>query len=175
MTAELDSVWWLGPEIRSAAETLALDWPEVTTADELTADLTLYILDHGQAEEIEYMPVDRRANRVKILARDLVHKVVAEHEFYSGNVLYSVSSVRNLLESGALDGPRLQFKPENADLAEGCRYLAQTHPHYASAIGARYILDQTVVEPGFLSRAIGALTTAMNHTNRHRPENRVRK
>lgn len=172
MTIEADSLWWIGPEVRSAAELVASDWPSVTTADELTADLSLWILDFEQAEEIELMPEDRRERRLRGLARDLVHKIVAEHEYYSGNVLYSVSQVKHLLNTGSLRTARTKIGPELSDLDEGCRFLARTHPMYARTIARVYLTNLTLTDPGVLARAISALTESMNNTNRNRPENR---
>lgn len=171
MTIEMDSLWWIGPEIRSAAEDVALDWPSVTTADELTADMSLWILDFEQAEEIELLPEDRRSRRLKTLAKDLVAKIVAEHEYYSGNVLYSVPQVRSLLERQALIH-RDKIGAEGPDVDEGARFLARTHPAYAMAIAWVYLYDKPVIDSGVLARAVSALTEAMNHTNRNRPENR---
>jgi hypothetical protein len=174
MTIECDSLWWIGPEIRSAAEATASDWPSVTTADELTADMSLWILDFEQAEEIELLPEDRRSRRLKTLAKDLVAKIVAEHEYYSGNVLYSVPQVRSLLERGALTH-RNKIGAEGPDLDEGSRFLASTHPMYARTIARVYLETKPLTDPGVLARAISALTEAMNATNRNRPENRTQK
>lgn len=164
----------MGPEVRSAAEKVASDWPSVTTADELTADLSLLILDQELTGVLDEMNDRRRKSYLRSLARGLVGREVAEYEHQSGNALYSVGQVRGYLEAGILRKTRDQITTILPDLDEGCRYLRDTLPRYAVAVYCRYVLDGGLLmaSPSLTARAVEALTNSMNNLNRNRPANR---
>src|SRR5215203_1208638 len=174
MTQEVKELWTMGPDVRSAAERVASDWPCVTTADELTADLSLYLLEKRLTTALDEMPSYRRAKFLDSLAREIVNQEVAEYEFLSGNSVYSVSQVRGYLESGALLRSRERITTIMPDLDEGCRYLRATLPRYAYAVYLRYVLDGGTLlgSDTVLNRAVEALTDVMNNLNKNRPANR---
>jgi hypothetical protein len=170
LTTGVDALWWLGPAVRSAAEKVASNWPGVLTDDELTARLSLFLLEEELAVEIEELPDEGRRKRLEQIARLLVSKEVADFEHFSGNSFYHVSQVRSVLESGMLVRNRTMVTTILPDLDEGCRLLVRDYPAYASYIYERYVRGEEVFS-GPLNRSVNALTRCMNSIHKNRPGN----
>lgn len=159
----------LGPQIREAAEQVALDWPSVTTADQLTSDLSLFLFEESRFSVLLDMPSYRRSKYLADAAKSLVMNEVTEFEYNTGNSLYSVGEVTYLLKSGALVNSRTRVTANLPDLDEGCQYLARVLPVYSRLIYAEYVYGNSrPVDTSVVEAAVRALTDCMNHINQGR-------
>lgn len=154
-------------DVRQAAQRVANDWPSVTSADELTADLSLFLLDEGRLPTLLELPEYRRIKYLTDAALGLVLNEVAEFEYNTGNSLYSVGQVRYLLQSGGLINTRDRITATLPDLDEGCQYLQRVLPAYARVIYRRYAQGYSVI-PVDVEPALRALTDCMNNINQGR-------
>lgn len=59
MTPELDAVYWLGPDIRMAADWIGRIYPGVMHPDQLAAAITEWLLDHNLVLEMESLNPSR--------------------------------------------------------------------------------------------------------------------
>lgn len=166
MTKAVAGLMTVSAQVRQAAEDVSDDWPSVMTSDQLTSDLSLAVLDRPLGEVPEY----RLPGLLRSKAREIIATHVAEFEHRTGQQLYSVSWVRNLLARGGLLAHRVQLTTWGPDLDEGCRYLRRVLPTYAQVIHSKFV-DQEPVAPILITRAVSALADCMNNTNRNRPEN----
>lgn len=172
MTREVQLFTKFGPEIREAAERVAKDWPSVTTGDDLSRDLALFLFDEERFGVLAEIPEYRRKKYLADAARSLVTTEVAEFEYSTGNSLYSVGEVSYLLKSGALVNSRTRITAQLPDLDEGCRYLARVLPRRARAIHDAYVYG-TYVAPDLLEDAVRELTDCMNNLNQGRKRDRA--
>lgn len=78
----------IGSDIRVAAEMLATEWPDVTDSDQLTAEVSLWLLDRelaGDLEEIE--SPSRRVWFLWAIADKLVRQEVEEYQASTGTTI----------------------------------------------------------------------------------------
>lgn len=162
----------LADEVQVAATLVARDWPSVATEEDLTRDLMgLLLEEESKLLLLEEMPEYRRKKFLAGMARDLVSKAVAEYHEHSGNLVYSVTQVRYLLESGGLVNSRTKISPDLPDLDEGCQYLTKVLPLYARTIYVAYVYgNRQAMNAEALDAAVTALTDCMNNLNVNRRE-----
>lgn len=159
----------LGPQIREAAERVAVDWPSVTDTDELTRDLSLFLFDGERFGLLLEMPEYRRMKYLTDAARNLVLNEVAEFEYNTGNSLYSVGEVKHILKNGGLINGRTKITATLPDLDEGCRYLRDVLPVYAQTIFQVYAYgNHQCANQEAKDAAVRALTDCMNNINANR-------
>lgn len=174
MTREVQLFTKFAPEIREAAERVAKDWPSVTSGDDLTRDLSLFLFDEERFGVLEEIPEYRRKKYLADAARALVANEVAEFEYATGNSLYSVGEVTHLLKSGALVNSRTRITAQLPDLDEGCRYLARVLPLYARTVYEVYVYGNAQsCNREAQEAAVRALTDCMNHLNQGRDRDRA--
>jgi len=174
MTREVQLFTKFAPEIREAAERVAKDWPSVTTSDDLTRDLSLFLFDQERFGVLAEIPEYRRRKYLADAAKALVMNEVAEFEYSTGNSLYSVGEVTHLLKSGALVNSRTKITAQLPDLDEGCRYLARVLPIYARTIFEVYVYGNgQCANQEAKDAAVRALTDCMNNLNQGRDRDRA--
>jgi hypothetical protein len=174
MTAEVAQLWDLAPFIRSAAEYLAGEWPGVFDVEEVTADLSLRLLDAELTDDLSDVPMPRKRRRVFHEADHYAAGVIAEYEHHSGNTFYSVSEVRHILINH-LFLTRTSITTQCPDLDEGFRYLRDTDPNQAYSLYYHFVDDRFTQPSHVVAQAITALTVRMNQLNKHRPRNRMKR
>ncbi len=67
MIPELEALDFLAEEIRSAAQVVSKDWPQIFTEDELTARLSSELIDREAADDLA--SIETRSQRMWILIR----------------------------------------------------------------------------------------------------------
>lgn len=81
MTPELDALWWLGPDIRTAARIARDLWPGVMSEDQYAVAVTEHLLDHELILDIEEMrPGGDRVWWLLAIARSIARTELLSHE-----------------------------------------------------------------------------------------------
>lgn len=165
------SIEVITPDIRTAAQAVADDWPSLLTADDLVSDLTLVILDEQSALEVSFMHPEHRFVYLVDRAKLIAAKTLADLAQYSDRHVYSVSMVRSQLRVVMLEADyRPKWYDWTTDIELGWRYLAQVLPRYTEIL-TNHLWEEADTNEHDLRAALIALTTCVN--NLHKAPRRV--
>ncbi len=94
----------LNKDIVKAAASIAQDWPGVTTAEDLGQEVWLRIsrLTTARQQSLINLPSGARMSQLRKWCRQAASEERDKYEILTGNYHYSVSEVREMLESGWL-------------------------------------------------------------------------
>ena len=158
-------------DVEKAASAVALEWPEVINAEELVQEIWLVLADRGYVETLRPLGTAARITTLRKIGHQIAMQYRAEHDWFSGQFYYSTGEVRALLKRYLEQGPRTHT--ERLDLEEGWDILDKRNANYSETLVQAYIhrtYDNTTGTARMnLSRAVDALTRAMNsaHKRRH--------
>lgn len=158
------------PDIGRAAAYAARNWPGVIEADDAEQEITMALIGNGDLERVAGLTSDERWPVLRKLGDQTASRYRTDADYFSGQFFYSTRDVRSALESGALSSVRDKTNTERLDVDEGMSLLKSRNPQYAEAVELRYLLREPAQDRKLLTRAVDALTNAMNnvHQNRNR-------
>lgn len=181
-------------DVQSAARKVAREWADVITAEDAEQEIWLRILSSSNDYLSKIVELEKAA-RVAVLAQ-IGHQVGLkyrdDYELFSGNHRYGTYQVRELLDSGVLAGRVDEAIPlwempesvvrqiertdnetltEMMDLFGGLKALYRRNPRYAEIIESEYGANPSIepldnADRVRLTRAVDALTSAMNNAHR---------
>lgn len=158
-------------DVRRAAVQVGRDWAAVTDAEEVEQEITLALLANNQATVVAEMDPDERRVALRKVGQQFASRARMDFDYFTGNFRYSTREVRSILEDGGMTGERVQTSTERLDLDEGLTLLRSRNAGYAEAIGRRYLVGEQAADATarkHLTRAVDALTDAMNNVHRNR-------
>lgn len=88
MIPELEALDALAEEIREAARAISRDWPQVFTEDELTARISVELIEMEGADDLA--SIEPRSNRMFLLlgiGKAIVTRETRDYEHFSGDTL----------------------------------------------------------------------------------------
>ncbi|WP_439377871.1 hypothetical protein [Amycolatopsis lexingtonensis] len=156
------------PDIKRAAARVGREWSSITTAEDIEQEMLLHLLEKDTALRLAEFDHAARSVTLYRIGTQIASQERIDFDHFMGNFLYSTRDVRQILERGALHEEREKTHTERLDLDEGIAQLRERNPRYAELIGKRYLLGEVVPEKMALSRAVDALTEAMNNVNSSR-------
>ncbi|MDA3643815.1 hypothetical protein LZ318_11750 [Saccharopolyspora indica] len=165
-------------EVERAASYVARDWPGVIEADDIVQEIWIRLMESPKAQEsLREAESALRFDVLKRWGKQVASQYSNSYELFSGNSYYGTDRVRSLLKSGLLTAARWDLGEMNEtlteflDLHEGFDHLKRTSD-YGQVIWDEYVEgDYSKEKPSErmkLSRAVTALTDAMNQTHKRR-------
>lgn len=182
----------LSEELHALSKQVSRNWPGVLDSEDIEQDVWIWILEtwngpqllHGADEETRGKLIYWMANKTAKRHRN-------EHDLFSGNYYYSTDDVRAILnrdpspEDDAMfehweqmagepvalpsTSPGAETLTEQMDLDEGLELLEKKKPQIAAIIWATFYHNSPIHKHRIeLTRAIDALTYAMNNVHRKR-------
>lgn len=160
--------------VKKVARSVAFQWPETITADDLEQDLFIEVLRTASTERA--ITEAEPGARYKMLAR-LAHRCAGkqrdDYDHFTGNYRYSVDEVKRLLSAGALDREAIDgFDSASLDLEQSITCLWAQTATYAESITTRYSGEWKVPDSGAaqvrLSEGLTSLTDGMNRSFKSR-------
>ena len=160
--------------IDRVAVSVAAQWPEVATEEDVRQDIWVRIAESPRtAEVLGGLNGKALYEAVREMGHQVASKQRTEYEHFSGNFYYSTQDVREILSRGVLTEARERTDTERMDLEVAFRALQEQNERYAATIWARYVTGDFDKTDGsgrmLLTRAVDALTREMNRVHRHTP------
>ncbi|MEO6086934.1 MAG: hypothetical protein ABIQ18_27865 [Umezawaea sp.] len=156
----------LNADIEWAGRVVSQEWPGIIEADDARQEIWVKILESPTyVEQLTAMPHKGRRRALAIIGHRAASRYRADFEVFSANVRYSTSEVRALLEDGALLDDREVFDAAHLDVEIA---LGDLVPRHSDIITARYARGAMVTDTKAVTRAVDALTAAMNRSARAR-------
>ena len=156
--------------IKKAAQSVAYNWPGIVDTDDAEQMITLKLLESPRSID-KILEMDRAAQYRAVvgIGHQIASKERADYDHFKGSYRYSVKEVKDALQAGVLVEDFDHFQDVVFDLIEGLTTLTKRSPQYVDAILDRYA-DFNIPPKGAaavrLSRALEALTTEMNKSNK---------
>lgn len=160
----------LEPDVRTAAKSVARDWPGVIDEDEAEQEIWAVLLESNKTTNV-VCEMDRpnRIDTLKLYGHRVAARYRDDYEFFSGNYHYCTDHVRRLLEADFLsfrsDKPGSITHTEWVDMTAGMERLRGKNASYAFLIEDVFVRGaklETGAERKQLTRAVDALTVEMN-------------
>lgn len=172
MSKQNDALVKILPDIKRAAQHIALEWADVVEAEDVAHDITVILLEWPNVlAQVSQLGQRQRRQYLFQVAQQVASKERVDYEHFTGNFRYSTREVREILERGALYEKRTRTDTERLDLDEGVALLRKRNPRYAELIGRRYLQGEGMfgsTERKELTRAVDLLTNCMNNVHRNR-------
>lgn len=182
---------YLYDEIKKSSETVAANWPEMITAEDVQQQMWFYLLKDNAAilRELNGLKGPLLSEALEMLAARAVSKEQIDYDYFTGNFFYSTNDVHELLKRGALTEGRERTWTERQDLDRGMEALEsryrvslaaweasrnkgnkmQKPMDYAEVIRRRYVTEDFDASTGSarktLTRSVDALTREMNRAH----------
>lgn len=180
-------------DIQKVARRASLDWPGIVDQEDMVQDVCLHILEApGTVRDLAEMDDNARYQTLHKIAHRIASRERASYEYFSGQFRYSAREVRAALEAGALRKPGSRLKSTwsaedyvangsdhsdtvigmvsmEQDLQAALVKLKDTNGDYHEILSRRYVDGETgmdQVDRKRLERAVGSLTTKMNHAHK---------
>lgn len=177
-------------DIKRASRKAAYDWPNCLTADDVTQELAMRLIEApGAVERMRAVTDGERYKTLCFWANQIQSKERDALAVFNGRYKYSLDDIRDLLESGVLvdcditppsswntsdtpNGASYDMDPVTTaiagqqDLFNGLKKLVYTNGDYYDIIMKRYVQGASLepTERKRLGRAIEKLTTLMNRS-----------
>lgn len=155
-------------DIDSAARIIAHEWPGIIDADDARQEIWVKLLGSASyIDDLTAMSATQRLRALALIGHQVAARYRSDYDRFSGNFLYSTREVRELLELDALRSQGDAFQADHLDVRNAYRELSSNHTEILSQ---RYLNGQAVSDTKALTRAVDALTRAMNRRVRERAD-----
>lgn len=158
-------------EVKSAARSVAIEWPNIAVAEDIEQDIWVKLLEwRGYLERVTEMGSTECRGALRRIGHQIAAQQRADYNVFSGNFRYGAKEVRNMLD-GTLESQRDgRTETETIDLVEAMAVLAEKNPRYWESIRSYVYEGSPTVKPerDRLRRAIRRLTECMNNAHKRR-------